>query len=407
MRTTTRHQEGAALAMALLILIIIFGIAESYFILSMGGWENSDREVACVRSRLAAEDGLSLSIAELKSGTDVDGDGLGNLTATAVDGRQITVTAVNLGPTSYVNSFLYQLHSVAVLRRAQCGADLVAEIIPPQPIDFEARAAITSNGPVLTTGSITVDGRDWNLNGTAVVGPGTFGISSTSTITNTGSSSVGGAGMAPDGPPPPGAQEPIADWSDGADQDGDGSVDEENFDGIDNDDDGLIDEDTSDYPSTPDVALHLPEGTLRDAAIASNTYYTSQTQLDAAIAANGNKMPGGVVIYLDFPLWEPADLGNQFNSPPSVLVHHNATGNALMKNVHGRFVGLVFADLIDHLNGDVEILGALMTFASGAGGNAYGNGNAHIKLCTAALENLPEVGQTQVKIRSWSRATAQ
>jgi hypothetical protein len=67
----------------------------------------------------------------------------------------------------------------------------------------------------------------------------------------------------------------------------------------------------------------------------------------------------------------------------------------------------VLADYIDHLNGDVTILGALMTFGSGVGGNAFGNGNANIKLSTAVLNNLPTVGEIQVKLRSWSRAPAQ
>jgi hypothetical protein len=360
-----------------------------------------------VQARLGAEDGIALSIAELKGGVDPDADGLGNLTTTATDGRSIVVTAQNLGPTSYVNSFLYRIHAVATLRMSQSAAALVAEIIPPQPIDYDARATITARGPVATTGSITVDGRDWNYAGTAVTGPGTYGISSPGTITNSGSSSVGGNGSAPSRPPGPGSQEPGASWADGVDQDGDGSVDEEPFDGIDNDDDGVIDEDTSDYPTTPDVALHLPDGTLKESAMATGTYFTSPAQVAAAIAANGNKMPGGVVIYCDFPLWEPANLGNQFNNPPSVIVHHNAAGTALMKNVHGKFRGLILADLIGHLNGDVTILGALMTFGAGAGANAFGNGNANIKLSTAVLNQLPKVGETQVKVRSWSRAPAQ
>jgi hypothetical protein len=124
------------------------------------------------------------------------------------------------------------------------------------------------------------------------------------------------------------------------------------------------------------------------------------------MAANGNKMPGGKVIYLDFPLWEPANLGTQFNHPPSVLVHHNPNGSYLMKNVHGKFRGLIMADLIGHLNGDVTVLGGVLTFGQGAGANAFGNGNATIKLSTAVLGQLPIVGELQVKVRSWSRAAS-
>lgn len=407
MRSTAGGQRGLALASALLILTLVFGIAGAYFTLSIGGYDNSTRELASAQARLGAEDGIHLSIAELKSGVDAGGNGLGNLVETAADGRTVTVTATNLGPTSYVGSFLYQIHSVAQLQRSQSAADLVAEIIPPQPISYQARATITARGPVATTGNITIDGRDWNYAGTAVVGPGTYGISTLATVTNGGSSQVGGSGISPSSPPPPGSQEPGAGWADAIDQDGDGSVDEEAFDGIDNDDDGQIDEDTNSYPTDPDVAVHVPFGTLKDAAIATNTYFTNQAQFDAMVAANGNKTPGGKVIYCDFPLWEPATFGSQFNHPPSVIVHHNASSTAVMKNVHGRFRGLLLADSIGHLNGDFIIMGALMTFSAAPGANAFGNGSAQIRLSTAVLANLPIVGKTRVKIRSWSRATPQ
>jgi hypothetical protein len=77
-----------------------------------------------------------------------------------------------------------------------------------------------------------------------------------------------------------------------------------------------------------------------------------------------------------------------------------------MKNVHGMFRGLVLADFVSHLNGNFVLLGALMSFGDDAIGNAFGNGAANVKLCTAALGNLPSLGTAStVKIRSWSRAT--
>jgi hypothetical protein len=390
------------MVVALLVTFMMFGIAGTYLVLSHGGFENSTVELATVQARLAAEDGIHLSIAELKSGVDAGGDGLGTLTSTAADGRTVTVNATPLGGN------LYQIHSVGVLRRARAGADVLAETIPAGSLSFNARAAITAEGPVTTLGNITVDGRDWNITGTAVVGPGGFGISSMGTITNGGNSKVGGNGIPPAKPPPPGTQEPLADWSDGVDQDVDASTDEEAFDGADDDGDGMIDEDTNDYPESPDVMLGLPPNTLRNAAIASGTYCATQAAYDAMITANGGNVPGGVIIYCDFDTWLPVQLGNVFNSPPSVIVHHNATGTAQMKNVHGKFCGLLLADFVTHLNGDFVLLGALMSFGDDAIGNAFGNGNAFVKLCTAALNNLPSAGgSTAVRIRSWNRAVAQ
>ena len=305
---TTDKEQGAALVTALLTGFMLFGIAGSYLVLCHGGFENSTRERATVEARLSAEDGVQLSIAELKSGVDADGDGFGNIATTGADGRTINVTATNLGGN------LYRLHSVAVLQRARHAADVVAERVPTGMISFSPRAAITAQGPVTTLGSIVVDGRDWNLTGTAVVGPGLFGISSMGTITNSGNSKVGGNGLLPAKPPPAGSQEPSASWIDGVDQDGDGATDEELFDGVDNDGDGLIDEDTHGYPKDPDVELNLAPGTLKAAAVAMGTYFTSQAQVDAAIAANGGVFPGGKIVYCDFPVWLPVNLGSAFNN---------------------------------------------------------------------------------------------
>lgn len=97
MTCTSHSQAGTALATALLVSTILFGIAGSYLTLSYGGYENSCRELATVEARLAAEDGIQLSIAELKTGVDAAGDGLGNLTSTGTNGGTVTVTATSLG----------------------------------------------------------------------------------------------------------------------------------------------------------------------------------------------------------------------------------------------------------------------------------------------------------------------
>jgi hypothetical protein len=396
------RERGSALVMSLLTSFMLFGIAGSYLIVSYGGWETSNRELATIQARLDAEDGVQLSIAEIKTGIDGDGNGVGNITTTVQGGATVNVTATSLG----LN--LFRLHSVGVLDRARHGAEVVAQRIPSDPLTFTARAAVTANGPVTTLGNITIDGRDWNLSGTSVVGAGRFGISTTSTVVNSGNSKVGGNGIAPAKPPPAGTQQSNANWNDGINQDGDGATDEEVWDGIDNDGDGVVDEDTHGYPTGPDAEFKLPEGTLKATAIASGTYFTSAASYNACVMANGGQVPGGKIIYLDFPMWDPCQFGSIFNSPPSIIVQHQSGGTAVAKNVHGLFSGLVLADGIEHLNGDFVILGALMSFAPQSYGNAFGNGNAFVKLCTAALANLPSASAaSKVRITSWHRAVAQ
>lgn len=394
-------QRGTALVAGMSLMLVLVGASGLYLSVSQSGYESSTREIAGARARLASEEGLYLAIAELKSGVDTDGDGLGSVTWTGPDGRICTAVATDLG------GDLYRLRSVGTVLRASLGTEVLAQRIPAMPLNFPARAAITAEGDVTTTGNIEVDGRDWDGFGTTIIGPGVFGISSQGSIGVNGSSDVGGNGVAPSGNPPSGVIEPNANWADGIDDDGDGATDEEAWDGIDNDGDGLIDEDTNDYPSDPDVFFGLAPGTLLAAAQAAGTYFATENALNAYLAANGGNIPGGVVLYLDFDQWQPADMGGSYNDPPSVIVHHNSTGTALMKNIHGSFRGLVMADFVEHINGDFSMLGAFMSFSDEQYGNAFGNGNADVFYSSEVLLNLPSTSpQARVRLLSWSRATA-
>src|SRR5262245_10389417 len=115
-RFSTQAQAGTALVTALLLTTMLFGIAAAYLTLSAGGYESSSRELAAVEARFIADDGLHLSIAELKVGVDADGDGLGNITAAIADDRTVVVTATSLGGN------MYRLHSEARVRRATIAA---------------------------------------------------------------------------------------------------------------------------------------------------------------------------------------------------------------------------------------------------------------------------------------------
>lgn len=395
-------ESGTALVAGMALTAVMVGAAALYLLVSHNGYEMSKRELDAARAQLASEEGLHLVMAELKTGVDSDGNGVGTIEFTGPDGRIARATATDLGGN------LYRLISVGTVPRAALGTQVLAELIPSLGLSFPARAAITANGPVTTRGNIEIDGRNWDSSGATVVGPGVFGISSSQGINNTGSSSVGGNGIAPLDPPDPASLEENASWADGIDDDGDGMVDEEAFDGIDNDGDGAIDEDTNDYPSSPDVFFKLSEGTLKSAAQAAGTYFATESALNAWIAANGGQIPGGVLVFIDFQTWQPADFGNQFNDPPSVIIHHRPAGDALIKNLHGAFKGLLITDFVEHINGDSSILGSLMSFSDEAYGNAYGNGNAEVRYSSSVLGSLPPVfPTTQVRVLSWSRAASQ
>ncbi len=396
MRHSNRHAErGTVMLIVVLMGALFFGLATFAGSMAQSGHETARREQDNVRARLAADVALSMALEEIQTGVDTYGGGLGVINQTTGDTSFLT-TYVPLGGN------LYQVNATARNTRARAGVTAVIQQTPTVTINFSPRAAITTKGAVTTTGSIEVDGRDWNSTGTSIVGPGKFGISSMSTITNSGNSKVGGVGIAPAKPVPAAVKDPNNIWKDNINNDGDGATDEEAYDGIDNDNDGQTDEDTTGYPTSPDVSLGLPVGTLKAQAIAQGTYFTTEAALNAAIAANGGVVPGGKILYLDFDQWLPSNMGSVYNDPPSIIVHHNTAGTAYLKNMHGSFKGLILADFVEHLNGDCSILGAFMSFGSQAIGNTFGNGNAHIRFSSSVLTNLPSAGST-ISVRIVSR----
>ncbi|MCK5087815.1 MAG: hypothetical protein KAQ90_09855, partial [Melioribacteraceae bacterium] len=58
-----------------------------------------------------------------------------------------------------------------------------------------ALAAISTNNPILTLGTMIVDGRDHDKNGVLIPGSGTYGIWTTSTFTGSGNSKIGGTSV--------------------------------------------------------------------------------------------------------------------------------------------------------------------------------------------------------------------
>jgi len=85
------------------------------------------------------------------------------------------------------------------------------------------------------------------------------------------------------------------------------------------------------------------------------------------------------------------------NTTPSVLVVHNAASNAIMKNVHGDFKGMILADKIEHINAGSNILGMIQAW--GQFGNVFGNGNSTIRFSSEVLANLPGVVVNPVYVR--------
>lgn len=387
-------ERGFALLSSLGIVLVLIGLATSYAMISYRWSAYRGHEVSESRARIAAEEVVHAAIAELVDGNDAEGDGLGTVRLQRNGMEMLAARATDLGGN------LYRITAAARGGASSHGLDVIVSLTSPGLVGGFP-AAITSHSSVTTLGNIVVDGRDHDDTGTVVVGDGVPGISSSSFISNGGSSEVGGVGIAPGHPVDPRTVEQYATWGNGLDDDRDGVVDEEAFDGLDNDGDGLIDEDTVGFPTSPDVVFGVEPGSLHAVAQASGSYFTNQADFDNLVVANGGNVPGGMIVYLDFQELTPAHFGSELNDRPSILIHRSEDGPARMKNVHGEFKGVVMADQVQHLNGALRIVGAFMSFSDEA--NTYGNGSARILYSSGVLGALPGGSGlgNQVRVRSW------
>jgi len=260
-----------------------------------------------------------------------------------------------------------------------------AFVFPPDAgyIPDAALAAISTNNPILTLGTMIVDGRDHDKNGALIPGNGTYGIWTTSTFTGSGNSQIGGTSL---------------DTTD--------YVPEKNF------DPSVVAANQvypGGYPDSPDSILggtakgFLP-GTLKNIAISGDNgsqYTTNPATLT---------LPLQGVTYVELPSgdeWNPATINGS-----GILIIHNSATNAIIKNINsGTFRGIVIADDIVHIHAD--IIGAVIGLTpTPSDGNCIGNGSGQVLYSSEAIKEAtgdvaePELdnygfAKTRVKVYQW------
>lgn len=227
--------------------------------------------------------------------------------------------------------------------------------VPMGFVPATVKAAITTNNPIKTLGDLTVDGRDHLVDGSFVPNSGTLGVWTTSTLTQSGNSKIGGTYSGIDyTPSKPGSSDVIATnqtWPGG-------------------------------YPGTPDSILGgaikgYPEGTLK--TIAMSGVGGSQYVTDPSLLTS----PFRGVTYVELPsggLWQSMDV-----SGTGLLIVHNTDKNAAMKNLDsGTFTGLVIADDVVHIHS--TIIGGLICLSPAPSeGNCIGNGTGDVYFSTEAI----------------------
>ena len=375
-------ERGSALILAIVVTLLVAGMSGTYLTLAVSKKDATFKEVEREKAFYAAEAALAQAKLELSTNRDYDTTGLGNVTVNTIANTQVSVTVDLTGLTGN----LRRLTAIGTFGPNNKRIDRSIEEVVDKPvrqINLTGYPPIVADGNIDFTGNISVDGRDWNMAGSAIVAGGGDGVWAGGALNVGGSAGIGGNGLPPpNGGAAPGSIEPNHNWA---------------ADSLDNDNDGTVDQVGEGFPSDPDQAIGTPAGSLLATAKASGTYFNNQASYMAAIAANGGQMPGGKVIYCDFTPSPPFELGTTMNAAPSILIIHNATSTAVAQNVHGSFKGLLMADKIEHINAGTDILG--MVYAWGQFGNTFGNGTSSIRFSSEVMANLPRPQITPTYIR--------
>ncbi len=228
-------------------------------------------------------------------------------------------------------------------------ATVYAQITSNGFIPPTVKGAISTNNPVSTGGTLIVDGRDHDLNGNLLAGStGTLGIWSTNTLSQTGSSEIGGTASGTNYAP----YDPAHAGTTSASQTYPGG-----------------------YPNNPDsllggVAKGFSAGTLKSIAlsgIGGSQYATNPNTLNH---------PFKGVTYVELPsgtAWISSNIDGT-----GILIIHNSSTNAIIKNENlGTFKGLIIADDIIHIH--TTIIGAVIGLSPHPSeGNSIGNGSGGI-----------------------------
>jgi type IV pilus assembly protein PilX len=370
MKTSLKNERGIALVVALIILAVIVLAGAIAIMTSTTDLNISANYKAGNEALYVAEAGLERAKAYLKTVTDMDSVLTTNggmpfgLTPVSFGGGAYSVVVTNntgdAGGASHDSDNTVVVTSTGT--SAGSGKRVIeAVFIKPTITTPGIRGAVTANYNVGTLGTMTVDGRDHDINGNLISpATGLLGVSTRGAITEGGNSMIGG--MTPGGtdvaPTKTGTFGPPATgWASACEQNA-----------------------TWTAPTTPDAALGWPAGTLKKIAqsgAAGSRYVTDPASLT---------LPLSGVTYVELASgtsWDSADFGNS----TGILIVHNSDTNAMMTNTNaGTFKGVIIVDDLVHVHNN--IIGAAINLTSNpSAGNCIGNGTGNILYSQTAVAN--------------------
>lgn len=252
-----------------------------------------------------------------------------------------------------------------------------------------APGALTASSSITLSGNITVDGRNYNASGTTVLDP--------SSTANTGACSENKAAVT------------LADSTESVTRQGSVNL-AGNSTFASSSPPYVTKQDSIDY-ITPEDVLGMEPGDL-DAVIQSADTYTAPTDsliglvyVDGdygAGAAGGNELNGTGILIVHNPLYNP--LEHDPNSPyyDSAKASDPAYAPANLGNINGgSFHGLVIADKIDRINGNINITGGVISLSE-IDVTLVGNGTATVKYSCSALQQAGNASSVPPTRLSWS-----
>jgi Tfp pilus assembly protein PilX len=234
-----------------------------------------------------------------------------------------------------------------------------------------SEAAIKTRGPIAVNGGLIIDGRDHDMNGNLIPGPGVMAVSTRSTFSFGGSADIGGTDAfginhAPTDDPFEVAavtEQGVSYWGN---------------------------------PATPEEALGIPvDGGLKKIAqsgIRGSQYVTDPDNLT---------YPFSGVTYVELSSGAEWKANDNFDGSTGILVVHNSTTDAVMENSNtGTFKGIIIVDDYVHIHNN--IYGTIIALTeSPSSGNVIGNGNGEVRYSSQAISVAKGYLNSFIDVVAW------
>jgi Tfp pilus assembly protein PilX len=317
--------------------------------------------------------GYSYTVSKTADIYDIDGNSVADTVRLADDG---TLNDSGNGEIVWVLESTATKGAVKAVQRIR-----VAKVT----MTVSAPAALTSNSSTELSGNITIDGRNHTLNGTLDSDNGTTGAcdenkpavtltDSTKYIDDQGSVALNGH----------------SDYASG--------------------DPEYTTKDESIVYVTPEHVLGLDPGDLDSVIQDAATYVVPDTitglvYVDGdygAGAAGGNNVTGTGILIVHNPLFNPREHDTADPMYDSAKASDPAYAPANLGNINGgTFHGLIIADKIERINGNIDIIGAVVSLSE-IDITLIGTGTAEILYSCSALQQAGNVSALPPTRLSWS-----